>query len=494
MSPSSASKGKIESWLRFTSISPSSPGRDEDKVGPVSSLGSPALAVGETGTDMEKGTETPTGGDEQEQKQLEKWNDPPENKYRYLVVNFAFIILGMNDAAIGALLPYMETYYDVSYTIVSLVFLAPWGGYLVAAMCNNKVHHHFGQRGVALLGPLVQILGYIALSLHPPFAALPPLLLLPGFGSGLQDSAWNAWVGNMQSANELLGFIHGCYGLGATIGPLIATAFVTKGMFPWYYFYYVMLGMAVVELILMLKTFWPQTGAVYRAANKQDDGRTTTRTVMRQQIPWIVAFFLLGYVGAEVSLGGWIVTFMLNVRGAAPFEAGLTVTFFWLGLTIGRVTLGLVTGRIGEKLAISIYLSLCIALQLLYWLIPNFIASAIFVAFDGVFLGPLFPAAIVALTKLLPSDHHVSAIGFAAAFGGGGAAVFPFAIGAIAQSQGVWVLQPVIVAILASLLLIWLVLPGGLKPGGLERARDAKEKPGHRLWAFFLRIRQSFKR
>lgn len=42
-------------------------------------------------------------------------------------------------------------------------------------------------------------------------------MLLPGLGSGLQDSAWNAWVGNMQNANELLGFLHGVYGLGATM-------------------------------------------------------------------------------------------------------------------------------------------------------------------------------------------------------------------------------------------------------------------------------------
>lgn len=44
----------------------------------------------------------------------------------------------------------------------------------------------------------------------------------------------------MESANELLGFLHGSYGLGATISPLIATAMVTKGHLPWYMFYYVM--------------------------------------------------------------------------------------------------------------------------------------------------------------------------------------------------------------------------------------------------------------
>jgi len=98
-------------------------------------------------------------------------------------------------------------------------------------------------------------------------------------------------------------------------------------------------------------------------------------------------------------------------------------------------------------------------LELLFWLVPQFYVSAVAVAFQGFFLGPLFPAAVVAATKLLPRHLHVSAIGFAAAFGGGGAAVFPFAVGAIAQAKGVQVLQPIILALLGIILALWLSLP-----------------------------------
>lgn len=72
------------------------------------------------------------------------------------------------------------------------------------------------------------------------------------------------------------------------------------------------------------------------------------------RVSWLASLFLLGYVGIEVGLGGWIVTFMIRVRHAERFASGMTATGFWLGLTIGRVILGFVTGRIGEKLAISV--------------------------------------------------------------------------------------------------------------------------------------------
>jgi fucose permease len=78
---------------------------------------------------------------------------------------------------------------------------------------------------------------------------------------------------------------------------------------------------------------------------------------------------------------------------------------------------------------------------------------------QGFFLGPLFPAAVVVMTRLLPKHLHVSAIGFAAAFGGSGGAIFPFAVGALAQAKGVQVLQPIILALLVVIWLLWCGLP-----------------------------------
>lgn len=105
------------------------------------------------------------------------------------------------------------------------------------------------------------------------------------------------------------------------------------------------------------------------------------------------------------------------------------------------------------------YLILTISLELVFWLVPKFVVSAVAVAFQGFFIGPLFPTAITAVTKLLPTHLHVVVIGFVAALGGCGASVLPFAVGALAQRFGVMVLQPVIIGLLGLSLVIWLSLP-----------------------------------
>lgn len=150
---------------------------------------------------------------------------------------------------------------------------------------------------------------------------------------------------------------------------------------------------------------------------------------------------------------------MLRVRNATPYDAGVSGTGFWAGMTVGRAGLGFITERYGERLCVSIYLCFALALQLVFWLVPHFVVSAVAVALLGVFLGPMFPGCVMMASRLLPSRMHVSALGFAMAIGGTGGTVFPFAIGAIAAKAGVRVLQPIIVALIVVVAALWLSFP-----------------------------------
>lgn len=118
-----------------------------------------------------------------------------------------------------------------------------------------------------------------------------------------------------------------------------------------------------------------------------------------------------------------------------------------------------VTTQIGVRLAISCYLAISVAIQLIFWLVPSYVVSAVMVALLGFFTGPLFPGAIVVGAKLLPKHLHTPGIGFASAFAGGGASILPFVAGAIAGPHGVKTLQPFILALLVAITVFWLLLP-----------------------------------
>lgn len=205
---------------------------------------------------------------------LERWNQPQSNVYRTLATFWTFLVMGANDAVYGvsadrlnanvlaadrsagvdslckalastrrrqdAHTLQLESYYNLSYTVVSLVFLPPLVGYVLAALLNHRIHSSMGQRGVALIAPGSHLISYVVNCLHPPYPALVVSFIFAGFGNGLGDAAWNAWLGNMANANELLGLLHGIYGVGAVLSPLAATSIITKAHLPWYSFYYIM--------------------------------------------------------------------------------------------------------------------------------------------------------------------------------------------------------------------------------------------------------------
>ncbi|KAG8532491.1 uncharacterized protein KY384_002368 [Bacidia gigantensis] len=370
-------------------------------------------------------SETQTHDPENAVEALPRWNYPRQNIWRLASIFFAFINFGMNDASLGPLLPYIQEDYSLNYTVASLVFLSPFVGYIVASLVADRLHLRFGKRGMAIFSPISRLLAYVVIDAHPPFPVIIVFLSFAGFGNGLLDGAWNTYLSEMDKANELLGLLHGCYGAGAVIAPSIATAMVVKYGLGWWQFFYIMTALMVVELVVCTAAFWEETSRVYKLKSRNDtDEKGMTRRAMKQKTTWVAAIFLFAYMGVEVSTGGYIVIFMTQVRHGQPFSSGLTATGFWLGFTVGRVVLGFVTPKIGERLAVVIYLIIAIGLELLFWLVPQFIISAVAIALVGFFIGPFFPAAVLMASRLLPKELHVAAVGFAAAFGGGGAALY----------------------------------------------------------------------
>lgn len=132
-------------------------------------------------------------------------------------------------------------------------------------------------------------------------------------------------MGNLANTNELLGLLHGFYGIGATISPVIATSMVTKYKLGWYTFFYVMACIVTLELIAATIAFWHSTGKEFRqsqAGAPSDRGRM--KASLKSRVTWICAAFLLAYVGSEGMLPlSCISTYSkADPCSKSPWEAG----------------------------------------------------------------------------------------------------------------------------------------------------------------------------
>ncbi|CAH0051064.1 unnamed protein product, partial [Clonostachys solani] len=262
---------------------------------------------------------------------------------------YSFALLGLFQSTIGVMLPRMEAFYHLNDVQVSLCFLAGPVGYVISAQLNHSIHLRFGRRGIAVVGPIFQILSAALTAMHPPFPIVLASAALGAFGTGLLDGSWCAWAGRMENANLISGLLHGSFSLGAGCGPILAEL-VLSGNRPWYSWFYVLTALSILELIILPFAFRHENAEKYRnrrADETAEESHEKLSKIFHYKSTWICALYLLIYVGTESGISGWIVSFMLRVRHSSTQLASTCSSSFWIGMAAGRLILGLLTDRVG---------------------------------------------------------------------------------------------------------------------------------------------------
>ncbi|CAK5262018.1 unnamed protein product [Mycena citricolor] len=184
---------------------------------------------------------------------------------------------------------------------------------------------------------------------------------------------------------------------------------------------------------------------------------STFRQIMTMKTVHLIAAFILIYVGVEVTIGGWIVTYIIEVRGGGRSSGYVSAGFFG-GLMLGRIGLLWLNQKVGERRVIFIYSILAVALELVVWLVPSLIGDAVAVSIVGVLLGPIYPLTMNHTGRVLPGWLLTGSIGYIAGLGQAGSAIFPFMTGAISSRAGIKALQPVLISMMVVMIILWALI------------------------------------
>ena len=278
---------------------------------------------------------------------------------------------------------------------------------------------------------------------------------------------------SLSNATTLLGIFHGSYGIGGTIAPLIATLMVSSGAL-WFDFYAILLGLSIINGITAFfvnRNFEAETEPTLLTTTSNTNPPSTTNTTsllkaIKDKTTILGALFIFAYQGAEVSLSGWILSFLLATRSHTPSQApslGYVTSGFWGGITVGRFLLSHPAHRVGEKLAVTILTLGAAVLQVVVWLVPDIIGASVAIAIVGLLLGPIYACAISIFSRILRRDELTSALAFVSAVGSSGGAIAPFVTGVISQGAGAWVVNPVAIGLFAGMIGVWTMLPRVVK-------------------------------
>jgi fucose permease len=368
----------------------------------------------------------------------------------------ALMFIGMNDGAVGVLLPSLQQHYGLDKRTVSFLFFSGTCGYLLAAFTSGLLVEWLGRRLFLTLGGVALVAGMTTAASVPPWLLVLAALLVLGFGVAIVDAGLNAYVASLPNNTALLNYLHAFYGGGALIGPLLASSILTLG-WRWNRVYVVLAILAALLAISLAAAFQRSKQPPSATAQDQQHTGNVMRATLALPIVWVAALFLFLYVGVEVSVGSWVYSFLTEHRGITTVLAAWLVSGYWFGLMLGRLVLGGVTERLGHFFVIQLCLGGTALGLLLLWLVPLTPIAAFGLALAGFSLGPIFPTLIAVIAQLVPQRLLPSAIGFMTSLGAGGAAFFPWLAGTLANEFGIWTMLPYAIGLTVVVLGLWLL-------------------------------------
>lgn len=371
---------------------------------------------------------------------------------------FAFIVIGANDGAVGVLLPSLQTHYHVDKATISLFFLAGTTGYLVAAFISGLLIDKLGEKLALALGAAAFLMGVTSFALMLPFQVVLAMLLPLGFGVAIIDAGLNSYIAQQPKNSALLNYLHAFYGVGALVGPLVASGFLAAS-WGWNTVYVVWIALGLLLLAGFMLLFSGEKP--HHAIETETGSGNLLVAALRLRVAWLGALFMLLYVGAEVSLGTWGYSFLTEVRHQPELFSGWVVSGYWMGLTAGRFALARLAQRVGNKRLVTGCLVGVALGVLLTWQAPASALLAVGLGLTGFCLGPIYPTTIALTSQLVRRRLLPSVIGIVASAGSVGAAILPWQAGNLAASYGLGSLFPFVMAITALMLISWAALASG---------------------------------
>ncbi|WP_433500419.1 MFS transporter [Sphaerimonospora sp. CA-214678] len=374
----------------------------------------------------------------------------------------AFILVGVSAGVAGVLLPAQIDDYGLDKATIGTTFFTFSAGFMLAGSSAGPLIHRFGVRTTLLVGCGAYILAGLVTAARPPFLALVALQLIAGYGTGLIESVLNVYLADLPGATTLLNRLHAFFGVGALLGPLLATWML--GRLPWTAVWLV-LALAGLPLLAGFRLTlparevptMPEASEARERSRRAASGRGLLGAASREPAVLLGAAFLAVYVGLEISVGNWGFSFLVDGRGQGDLLAGYTVSAYWLGLTLGRFLISPAAARLGMT-DIGMTFA-CLAgvttAAMLAWSLPGPVAAVVSFVLLGFFLGPIFPTTMAVAPRLTVARLVPTAIGLLNGVSVVGGAVFPWLAGTIAEGLGPWTLPP-FAAVLALLqLVLW---------------------------------------
>ena len=370
------------------------------------------------------------------------------NSTRFALISLTslFFMWGFITCLNDILIPHLKAIFSLSYAQSMLVQFCFFGAYFLVSLPAGKLVKKMGYQKGIVIGLVIAALGcllfYPAASLHSYPVFLAALFVLASGITVLQVSA-NPYVtllGAKETASSRLTMTQAFNSLGTTIAPyfgaLLILNEVTDSMsatsaesvqLPYLGLMAALLALAAIFAFLKL----PHIHGAEVVEGEKIEGSAWQH---KHLVLGAIGIFV--YVGAEVSIGSFLVSFLgeADIAGLEETEAAKYLTYYWGGAMVGRFIGAAVMQKVdaGKTLAFN---GVCSVILIMVTVLSTGSIAMWAILLVGLFNSIMFPTIFsLALSGLEKHTSQGAGILCLAIVGG---AILPVLQGVLADSFSV---------------------------------------------------------
>lgn len=327
-----------------------------------------------------------------------------------ITLGLTYSTIGMLGTLPAASLVRLAGNTHVSLEVAGTMFTTASIGGILGVVLSGLLVRSLKPKYLLMLGLFFAGSGSTTIVLTREFPVLLLGQMVIGLAFGFVDISLNtiATLAFEETLSSELNTIHGLFGLGALLGPLIL-ALGLQLFQRLELSYFIGAGLAAIAILLILVQQLPAPARQATHGEQKKASNSELYMMLRQRVLWLMVLQIGLLSAGEMGFRNWIVTAVSQSAPTSLALAAPVATAFFLGMTAGRLFGAQVLRRGWISETHFLYLALLGATfcGLFVAIFPGqmlvvYIASALV----GCFHGPLFPS-IMAIT----SRRFVHAIG-----------------------------------------------------------------------------------
>lgn len=353
-----------------------------------------------------------------------------------IIIYIAFVGLGIPDSLFGTAWPAIYPELGVPVSYANFVTLLISGGTIVSSLMSARLINRFGAAKITAVSTSLTAIGLLGFSLSGSMVWLCLFAIPLGIGAGAIDAALNNYVALHYKASHM-NFISCFYGVGITLSPFLMS-FLLGEENDWRGGYRTVFYIQLVISLITIASL-PLWKKVRENAPEGEDHPARTvkfRELAAMPSVRLVWLIFIGSCAIEFTCNAWGSTFLVQVKGITVDRAAQMITFYYVGMTLGRFLAGVlshkVTGwnmiRTGQAVVLAAIVLMLLPLPAVFCTIGLFL-----IGFGN---GPVFPNLNYLTPKNFGADISQSVMGTQMAASNTGILIMPPVFGLIGQAFG----------------------------------------------------------